>query len=271
MADGVSSKNQVQSLAKGFKVLEAFTANEYELTLTEIGRRADLDPGTVFRLVNTLVSLGYLMRVEGTRRFRLTFKVLDLGFNAIARMELRAAARPILRSLVGEVNEAASLAALDGPDVVYLERVNAGLVRLGVDIRIGSRLPAYYTTLGISILAHLPRETAIRILEMRERVKLTPKTPTTLAEIEERMAQVRRDGFIVSDQEVTSGLRILAAPVLDVDGYPSASVSVAAPPTRTTLDEFISLTAGPVIKAAADIGKAIQLSGATLISVAGPN
>jgi IclR family pca regulon transcriptional regulator len=262
-------KNLVMSLAKGFKVLEAFTPQDSELTLTEIGQRAELDSGTVFRLVNTLVMLGYLSRVGDSRRFTLTFKVLDLGFNAIARTELRALARPILRSLVGTVNEAASLAALDGADVVYLERVNAGLVRLGVDIRIGSRLPAYYTTLGISILAHLPRETAIRILNMRERVKLTPKTPTTLEEIEARMERVRREGFIVSDQEVTSGLRILAAPVLDDDGYPSASVSVAAPPTRMPIDEFITLTAGPVMKAAADIGKAIQLSGATLISATG--
>ncbi len=269
MAEHAGDKNQVHSLAKGFKVLEAFTANDNELTLTDIARRTLLDPGTVFRLVNTLVGLGYLMRVGDSRRFRLTFKVLDLGFNAIAHTELRTLARPILRSLVGEVNEAASLAALDGPDVVYLERVNAGLVRLGVDIRIGSRLPAYYTTLGISILAHLPRETAIQILEMRERVKLTPKTPTTIEEIEARMRRVRRDGYIVSDQEVTSGLRILAAPVLDGDGYPSASVSVAAPPTRMSIEEFIRLTAEPVMRAAADIGKAIQLSGATLVAVPG--
>ncbi len=263
-----NTKNLVLSLAKGFRVLEAFSASDNELTLTEIGRRTGLDSGTVFRLVNTLVSLGYLDRVPDTRRFRLTFKVLDLGFNAIARTELRAAARPVLRSLVGEVNEAASLAALDGPDVVYIERVNAGLVRLGVDVRVGSRLPAYYTTIGLAILAHLPRTEAVRILEMKPRVKLTPVTPTTLDEIEERMSRVRSDGFIVSDQEVISGLRLLAAPVLDVDGHPSASVSVAAPAMRMPLSEFIQSTAEPVMKAAADIGKLVQQSGATSASIA---
>ena len=263
-----NAKNQVRSLAKGFSVLEAFTASEVELTLTEIGRRAGLDSGTVFRIVTTLVGLGYLIRVVGTKRFRLSLKVLDLGFSAIARMELRSVARPILRSLVGEVNEAASLAALDGAEVVYVERVNAGLVRLGVDVQIGSRLPVYYTAVGQAILAFLPRNEAVRILEMCDRVRLTPATPTTIPEIETRLEKIRRHGFTVSDQDVISGLRILAAPIFDVDGCACASVSVAAPSTRMKLEEFIENTAEPVIKAAADIGKAIQLSGAVLTGTA---
>lgn len=263
-----TAKNQVRSLAKGFSVLEAFTASETELTLTEIGRRAGLDSGTIFRIVNTLVGLGYLVRVEGSRRFRLSLKVLDLGFSAIARMELRSVARPILRSLVGEVNEAASLAALDGADVVYVERVNAGLVRLGVDIQIGSRLPVYYTAVGQAILAFLSRAETVRLLEMCDRVGLTPTMPTAIPEIEARLQRIRRDGFTVSDQDVISGLRILAAPIFDVDGCPCASVSVAAPSTRMKLEEFIENTAQPVIKAAADIGKAIQLSGAVLTGTA---
>jgi len=135
-------KNVVQSLAKGFRVLQAFTAGESELALAEVARRAQMDNATAFRLLNTLVMLGYVERAPGARTFRLTLKVLDLGFNAIGRMELRDRVRPVLRSLVGEVNEAASVAVLDGADVVYVERVQAGLVRLGVDVRVGSRIPA---------------------------------------------------------------------------------------------------------------------------------
>ncbi len=268
MAAPGNLKNQIQSLAKGFRVLEAFTATETQLTLSDVARRSGLDSGTVFRILNTLVGSGYVTRVDGTKQYRLSLKVLDLGFNAIARMELRSIARPILRSLVGEVNEAASLSALDGDEVVYLERVHAGLVRLGVDVRVGSRLPAYYTAVGQCILAHLPRDEAVRILDMRERVPLTPRTPTTIDDILERMARIRADGYALSDQEVIAGLRLLAAPVFDVDGSPAAAVSVAAPALRMPLEEFIDNTAEPVMKAAADIGKAMRVSGAALTGTA---
>src|SRR5262245_29548262 len=105
------SKSTVLSLAKGFRVLEAFTGADRELTLSDIARRAKLDPGTAFRLVKTLVALGYVQQIEGAKRYMLSLKVLGLGFNAIARMDLHAGARPILRSLVGQVNEAASIGA----------------------------------------------------------------------------------------------------------------------------------------------------------------
>src|SRR5579871_2928412 len=103
-----SEKNTVLSLAKGFRILEVFTAQEPELTMAEVARRAGVDNATAFRFLNTLVDIGYVERVPDSRKFRLALKVLDLGFNAIARSDLRTRARPILRSLVGEINEAAS-------------------------------------------------------------------------------------------------------------------------------------------------------------------
>jgi len=260
-----TNKKQIQSLVKGLRVLATFTAEDRVLTLSEIAARVDLDPGTVYRIVNTLVGAGYLDRVQGSKQFRLTFKVLDLGFNAIARTDVRDLARPILRSLVGQVNEAASLATLDGDEVVYLERVHAGLARLGVDTRIGTRLPAYYAALGHAILAHLPHDDQVRILNTRERIKLTPRTPTTMDEIMDRLETVRRNGYALSDQEVLAGLRVMAAPILDADGFPSAAVSVAAPSPRMTVDEFIAQTAEPLLQAAIDIGKALRCSGSSTL------
>jgi IclR family pca regulon transcriptional regulator len=255
-------KNLVQSLAKGFRVLEAFSANDPELTLAQVARRAALDNATAFRLLNTLVLLGYVERIDGTRNFRLTLKCLDLGFNAIARAELRERVRPVLRSLVGEVNEAASVGVLDGADVVYVERVQAGLVRLGVDVRVGSRIPAYCSAIGLAILAFLPRDEHNRVLALKPRVKLTPRTVTDLKEIQARLARVRRAGHIVVDQEITSGLRALAAPVLDPDGYPIAAVSVVAPVMRMPLERFLKVALEPVQAAARTISKAMQAGGA---------
>jgi len=258
-------KNVVQSLAKGFRVLEAFTPGEPELTLAEVARRAAVDNATAFRLLNTLTMLGYVDRAPGGRNFRLSLKVLDLGFNAIARMELRDRVRPVLRSLVGEVNEAASVAVLDGSEVVYIERVQAGMVRLGVDVRVGSRIPAYCSAVGLAILAYLPRNEQERILGLGPRVKLTPRTVTDTKEILTRLARVRKQGYIAVDQEITSGLRAMAAPVLDVDGHPIAAVSVVAPVLRMPLEAFLKIAVTPVLEAARTISKAMQAGGATAL------
>lgn len=259
--DKAADKSVVHSLAKGFRVLEAFTAEAPELTLAEVARRTGSDNATAFRLLNTLVMLGYVEKVAGTRAFRLTLKCLDLGFNAIARSDLRTLARPVLRELVGEVNEAASVGVLEGPEIVYIERIQAGLTRLGVDIRIGSRVPVYSTAIGHAILGFLPRETQVRVLEARPRQKLTEHTPTELPDLLARLDAVRRRGYALSDQETVSGLRVLSAPVLDADGLPVAGLSVAAPAFRMPLDAFETEARAPVLAAAAALARALQSAG----------
>ena len=157
--------------------------------------------------------LGYLQVAE-CKKYRLGLKVLDLGFNAFGRMDLHAIARPILRSLVGPVNEAASIAAIDGPEMVYLERVQLPLGRLGITQRVGARVPVYCTAVGHAILAYLPIEERMQILNARERTKLTPNTPVSIAEIESRLQKVRETGYAVSDQDTVLGVRVIAAPDL---------------------------------------------------------
>lgn len=261
------AKNTVQSLAKGFRVLEAFTAQEPELTMAALARKAGVDNATAFRFLNTLVQLGYVERVLDTRLFRLTSKVLDLGFNAIARSDLRTQARPILRSLVGEINEAASVGVLDGSDILYVERIQAGLARLGVDSRIGSRVPAYSTAIGHAVLAWLPRPVQIATLQAKPRRQLTPTTPTDLDAILARLAQVKRRGYALSDQETVPGLYVLAAPILDSDGVPLAGISIAAPAIQTTLKNFEAAGARPIVQAATALSRALQASGGSVHSL----
>ena len=257
----IPDKNSVHSLAKGFRVLEAFTAERTEMGLAEVARAASIDNATAFRFLNTLVQLGYVEKIPEAKRFRLTLKCIDLGFNAIARTDLRELARPLLRELLNDTIEAASIAVPDGPDLVYVERVQAGLVRLGVDVRIGSRVPAYSTAIGQAVLAHLPRETQIRLLEAAPRRRLTSTTLTGLDALLARLDQVRNSGFALSDQENVSGLRVLAAPVLDADGIPLAALSVAAPAFAMPLKTF-SANRKPVMAAAAKLSRAVQAGGA---------
>jgi IclR family pca regulon transcriptional regulator len=255
------SRSIVNSLFKGLRVLEVFSAERSEMTLSEVAAAAELDPGTTFRMLNTLVMLGYVDRVPESRRFRLTLKVVDLGMHAIGRSDLREIARPILRSLVGEVSEAASLGVLEGGDVLYIERVRAGVTRMGVDIRIGTTIPAAHSMIGHAILAYLSSRDVARVAATPPRPGEFSSEPLAKAELERTLAEVRGNGFALSDSYFGSGLRVLAVPVLDIDGYPVAAVSVAAPMVRASLKDFRTRALTPVRVAAAAIGKAIQASG----------
>ncbi len=255
-------KSQILSLAKGFRVLEVFEARDSDLSLTEIAARARLDPGTTFRIVKTLCSLGYLEAAAEAKRYSLSLKVLDLGFHAIAKMDPHDAARPILRSLVGQVIEAASVGVLYGGEAVYVDRVQAGLARLGVDVRVGSRIAVYCSALGHALVAHLPKAERTRILNSRPRPKLTPSTPVSLTEIEARLARVRELGYAVSDQDTVVGLRVLAAPLLDTEGRPYAALSVAAPVGNRTVADFVAKTSAPLLEAAAKLAKMYRTRGA---------
>ena len=238
------------SLGKACRVLEIFDSQEPELNLSEIAKRADLDAGTSHRFVRTLVALGYLQQAEGSKRYRLGLKVIDLGFNAVSRMDVHFLSRPILRSLVGGVIEAASIGILRDAEVVYIGRVEAGLNPLGVSRGIGSRIPAYCSAIGQAMLAFLPEDRRLQILKSGRRTKLTPNTLVTIPEIEERLAQVREQGYALSDQELIPGVRALAAPVLDRNGRPHASLSVGASSFPFSVEEFVSYSAPRVLEGA---------------------
>jgi IclR family pca regulon transcriptional regulator len=265
--DAISEKSTVQSLAKGLRVLEAFTAERPEMGVAEAARAAGLDNGTAFRFLMTLVQLGYLSRNADSKQFRLTLKCLDLGFHAIARTDLRNLARPLLRDLVGASLEAASIGVLDGADVVYVERVQAGLARLGVDVRIGSRAPAYSTAMGQAMLAQLPRDRQAALLAARPLERLTPQTLTSVPALLKRLEQVRTRGYALSDQENIVGLRVLAAPVCDADGWPVAALSVATPAAGMTLAQFERAARAAVTASAATLSKSLQAAGGTAAPV----
>ena len=257
--DGADKKSSVQSLAKAFRVLEAIAQSELEMTLSEIAAAADLDPGTTHRMLNTMVELGYVTRLEG-KRFGLTLKVLDLGFHAIGRQDLRTLARPMLRSLVGEVSEAASVGVLTGGDVLYVERMRAGVTRLSVDIRVGTLIPAATTMIGWCILAMLPQAELEHVLGLQPRQRDFRDIPPP-ADLPEQLACVREQGYALSPSKISNGLTVLAVPIRDQDGYPVAGISVAAPSIRMTPDELRTRALEPLRHAAQMIARGLEASG----------
>lgn len=253
-------KNFVNSVAKAFAVLKCFSPEEFELTITEIAARAGFDRGTTFRLVQTLVKLGYL-QAGASRHYRLSLKCLDLGHTALSAGTMRGQAEPLLREMVPALGDAASLGVLEGSDVVYLARVSTGLDRHKIDRRPGSRIKAYASALGQVILAGLPKEEQIARLEAAERIKLSERTLTDLKALLARLDQVRKQGYAVSDGENAYGLRTLAAPVFGAEKSIVAGISLTVDANRIDVKTFEKAALPEVLRVANLLTNAARMSG----------
>jgi len=260
-------RNTVQSLAKGFRVLEAFSAENEEMTLSEIAAASDLDPGTTFRMLNTLVDLGYVARLPESRRFNLTLKVLDLGFHAIGRKDIRSHVRPILRSIVGAVGEAASFAVLDGADMLFIERVRSGNARLGVDIRVGTMVPAAQSAVGLTVLAFLKADELERVLATPARMPITLRPGVVQNGLGPALAEIKARGYALMDSMFADALKMLAVPVLDVDGHPIGAISIAAPSVHMSFEELESRALPLLRKSAIDLARALEATGSSGFSL----
>jgi len=258
---GETEKNIVQSAGKVFAVLRAFDANHPELTISEVASHAGLDRGTAFRLIHTLIGLGYLAAVPNSRRFRLTLKCLELGYTALDRAGLNGQAAPLLRELVPEPADAASLGVLDGADVVYVERAQVDMARPDLDRRAGSRTGAYASALGHAVLAWHDPVQARKILASTERVRLSERTLVDLDELMERLAAVRARGYAVSDGENAYGLRTIAAPILGADGQPIAGVSLSVRSERMKLAAFVGVALPLLLRTTEALTRAVRLTG----------
>lgn len=266
-----SSKNQVQSAAKVFAVLRAFDAARPQMTMAEVAAHTGLDRGTTFRLIHTLVSLGYVAAVPNSKRFRLTLKCLELGYLALSSQDLRGHAAPLLAERVPTLADAGSLAVLDGADVIYLERVQSGQARHDLDRRPGRRIRAYAAAIGHAQLAYKSEAEQVAILESVERVKLSDKTLVDLDALLDRLRLVRAQGYAVSDGENAYGLRTVAAAVLDPEGNPLAGVSLTIDAGRMPLDAFVAAAKPEILKIAADLTLAVRQSAGVIgVGTVGP-
>ncbi len=219
-----ASPDFVQSFARGLAVIRAFDADHAELTLSEVAVRADVPRAAARRFLMTLIALGYVRSSD--RTFALTPRVLELGYSYLSALSLPAIAQPHLERLSHELDESTSLAVLDGTDVVYVARVPTRRI-MSVSIQLGTRFPAWATSLGRVLLAALPDDAADAALEHSD---LHPFTPTTLVDRTALLAEldrVRRAGWAIVDGELEEGLRSIAAPVRDASGAVVAAVNVS--------------------------------------------
>ncbi|MPZ28439.1 MAG: helix-turn-helix domain-containing protein [Micromonosporaceae bacterium] len=221
-----SGPDFVQSLQRGLAVIRAFDADHPELTLSEVAVATGVTRAAARRFLLTLAELGYV-RSDG-RRFSLTARVLELGYAYLSSLSLPEVAEPHLEALVAEVHESSSMSVLDGTDIVYVARVPVSRI-MTVAISVGTRFPAYATSMGRVLLAGLPDE-ALAGLEIKP---LTSRTVDSVAALRAELARVRAQGWALVNQELEEGLRAVAAPVRDHTGAVVAAVNVSAHATRT--------------------------------------
>ena len=221
----------VQSFQRGLEVIRAFDGEHPTMTLSEVARATGLARAAARRFLLTLVELGYL-RVED-RRFRLTPRVLELGQAYLAGLSLPELALPWMRDFVAEKRESASLAVLDGDEIVYVAHVTASRI-MSVAVGVGTRDPAVTTSLGRVLLAGQPDEWLEGYVANVELVRLTEHTITSRAALAAELEVIRAQGWAMVDQELEEGVCALAAPIHDAAGDVIASVNVAVNASRWT-------------------------------------
>lgn len=227
----------IESLARGLTVLTAFGPGRAELTLTAAAEATGLARATARRALITLEHLGYV--TSRGRAFRLTPRVLALGFPPLSRTTLPQIAAPHLTALSRQVHDSASLAVLAGDDIQYTARVATSRV-MSVNITVGTRLPAYATALGRVMLADLPPGERSARLTRTELRSLTPRTVTGVPELSALLDRVGREGHALVEDELEEGLRSIAVPVRDRDGTVVAAVNVAMHTVRRTAEECVT-------------------------------
>ena len=223
------------SLARGLIVIQAFTQQAPQMTISQLSVKTGLSRAAVRRCLYTLTKLGFAGAEDGSR-YSLRPRMLSLSNTFTASNPLSTAAQPILERMSAALRESFSVATLDGEDIVYIARTTITRV-MSVDLHIGSRLPAYCTSMGRVLLAYLPTE---QLEQYLARVVLTPHTTRTVNSIEKlRLAlrNVRRNGYALVDQEYEVGLRSLAVPVYSPSGRVVATVNLSGnAPRMSVLD-----------------------------------
>ena len=243
-----------QSLERGLAILASFRPERPLLGVSDLARQLGLSRSTTHRYVATLAALGYLQQDPSSRKYRLGLRVLDLGFSAISSMELRTLAAPHLQDLSDEVGHTANMAVLDGSDIVYVERCRTsrhGQREIDLNLHIGSRLPAYCTSMGKALLAFMPDAERDAVIAGTNFSRRGPNTRTSRQALLKDLERVRETGIAVNDQELAYGLRSIAVPVRGAAGEPVAAINLAVHRTMVSLDDLI-VRLGPALRRTAD-------------------
>jgi IclR family pca regulon transcriptional regulator len=226
----------VQSFARGLSVIRVFGERHPQMTLSEVAAATGLTRAGARRILLTLEHLGYV--VTDGRRFRLTPKILDLGYAYLSASPLWALAQPEMEILAERTGESCSISVLEGTDIVYILRVATHKI-MRVNLSVGSRLPAWATSMGRVLLGGLSQAQSDAILEASDIKPLAAKTITDLDMLREVIAQDRTRGYSYTSQELEDSLRSIAAPIIDRTGTVIAAINISGMVNRNSESQML--------------------------------
>ncbi|HET7096585.1 MAG TPA: IclR family transcriptional regulator C-terminal domain-containing protein [Casimicrobiaceae bacterium] len=249
--------NFMASLARGLAVIRAFAQQRTRLSTAQLSLRTGIPRAAVRRVLYTLCALGYAGTEDG-RTFLLHPQILALGYAYLSSMPLAASAQPLLDQVSRTVHESCSMSVLDGDDVLYVARASTSQRIMSIDLGIGSRLPAYCTSMGRVLLANLAPTDLAAYLRRVKLLPLTPRTELSKDALAGILQTIRTKGYAVVDQELEIGLRSIAVPVVASEGRVAAALNVGTQAARVTISEMEKRFL-PVLRAAArDLGMLLR-------------
>ncbi|EJL90013.1 beta-ketoadipate pathway transcriptional regulator, PcaR/PcaU/PobR family [Polaromonas sp. CF318] len=246
----------VQSFARGLEVIRSFSADAPRQTLTEVAGRSGLSRAGARRILLTLETLGYVS--SDGKLFSLTPRILDLGFAYLSSMPIWNLAEPVMEALVAEVKESCSAAVLDGTDIVYVLRVPTHKI-MSISLGVGSRLPAYCTSMGRMLLSALPEAELMKCLQASTLEARTKYTVTDVKELAARIAQVRKQGWSLVNQELEEGLVSMAAPITNRAGQTVAALNISGQANRTSAKAMQESMLPQLLSAASAISRLLSV------------
>lgn len=227
-------RDYVNALAAGLEVLQSFDAEHPRMTLSEVAAKTQMDRAKARRFLLTLHALGFIKRHD--RLFELTPRVLQLGYAYQASDQYRAVIQQYLEGITAELGESSSLAVLDGDEVVYVVRSAARHRLMAINLSIGTRLPAAYTSMGRVLLGQLAEPQLQAFLDRVQLTAFTAHTITTRSALEAEIRQTKAQGYAVLDQELDLGLRSLAVPVFAGHGELLGAINISTNAARVSMD-----------------------------------
>jgi IclR family pca regulon transcriptional regulator len=247
-------REHVQSLERGLAVLRAFGPEQPAMTLSDVARETGLTRAAARRFLLTLEQLGYVG--SDGRLFSLRARVLELGYSYLSSLPMWDLAQEYLATLVAELQESSSVSVLDGDEIVYVIRVPTKRI-MTINLTVGTRLPAYPTSMGRVLLASLDAPLLDDYFERTKLVPLTERTVVDEAELRGVLAGVREAGWAIVDQELELGVRSVAVPLSDGAGRVVAALNVSGHATRVSIETLRERFLPRVIDTAAHISAAI--------------
>lgn len=252
----VPGDSYVQSFARGLQVIRSFSVLSPRQTLTEVAATSGLSRAGARRILLTLQTLGYV--VSDGKHFALTPRILDLGFAYLSSMPIWNLAEPVMEGLADTVKESCSAAVLDGTDIVYVMRVSTHKI-MSITLGVGSRLPAYCTSMGRVLLAALPEDEAMACLSASPPQPLTRHTITDPDSLRQKIAQTRKQGWSLVNQELEEGLIAMAAPIHDRLGRTVAALNISGQANRTSAKTMQDNMLQPLLAAAQAISQLLSV------------